>query len=357
MKTAITITVRMKSTRLPMKALKEFSGKTLIEHLIERLKRAKLPNEIILCTSTNPQDDVLIEVAKKNNIKYFRGDEDDVLKRLWEAARKYNIDFIVATTGDNPLTDPEYIDKTVKKFQETNADYITSLDLPWGTFSYGVKVKALKRVLELKKESDTEVWGQYFAKSNLFETKKVKVDKILKEAKIRLTIDTPEDFEFVTKIYKKLYHKNPSFNLYDVIKLLNKQRELKKINKKIVQKISSPINTNSLIDFTKAIKISRDVIWECFEQMDSKHELSFVFSKNPKIIFVNLPAEFRGKDEIHENEDDLYIVIDGMAKLVIEKNNLEITKGDIIHIPAKKNHKIDNTNKGIKYLVIKINKT
>jgi len=356
MKTAITITVRMKSTRLPLKAIKTFSGKSLIEHLIERLKRAKLPDEIILCTSTNPQDDILIEVAKQNNIKYFRGDEDDVLKRLFEAAKKYDINFIISTTGDNPLTDPYYIDKIIKKFQKTNADYITSLDLPWGTFSYGVKVKALKKVLELKKESDTEVWGQYFTKSNLFKVEKVEVDTPLKEAKIRLTVDTPEDFKFVTKIYEALYTKNPSFTLYDVIELLNKQQKLKKINKKIVQKIPNSINTNLLIDPTKPLKISKNVIWECFEQMNNKHELSFVFSKNPKIIFINLPAGFKGKEEVHENEDDLYIIIKGEADLVVEKDNLKIIKDDIVYMPAKKIHKINYSKNGIKYLVIKMPK-
>jgi spore coat polysaccharide biosynthesis protein SpsF len=143
MKTAITITARLKSKRLPKKVIKKIEGKPMIEHQIERLKCAKLPDEIILCTSTNPQDDILVEVAEKTNIACFRGSEEDVLERLLEAAKKYYIDFIVSTTADNPLTDPQYIDKTIEKFNESNADYITSLDLPFGTFSYGVKVAAL----------------------------------------------------------------------------------------------------------------------------------------------------------------------------------------------------------------------
>ena len=357
MKTAITITIRMKSTRLPQKALKKLSNKTLIDHLIERLKRAKLPDEIILCTSTNPQDNILVKVAKKNNIKCFRGDEDDVLNRLYKAAKKYNIDFIISTTGDNPLTDPEYVDKTIEKFQETNADYITSLDLPWGAFSYGVKIKALKKVLELKKESDTEVWGQYFTKSNLFKIEKIEVDKSLKKPDLRLTVDTPEDFRLMEIIYDELYPKNPSFTLYDVIKLFKQNPKLKKFNEEITQKISNPINSNLLIDSTKAMKISKEIIKECFEQMQNKKELSFVFNENPKVIFVNLPADFKGEDEVHEDEDDLYIVVKGTAQLVVGSDNLNIQKGDIIHIPAQKVHKIDYTDKGIKYIVVKMDKS
>ena len=96
MRTAVTITVRMKSKRLPRKALKGIVGKPLIEHLIERVKTAKLADTVILCTSVNSQDDELAVVAEKNGIDLFRGDEVDVLKRLYGAAKKYNIDFIVS---------------------------------------------------------------------------------------------------------------------------------------------------------------------------------------------------------------------------------------------------------------------
>ena len=167
MKSIITITVRLKSSRLKRKALKDICGKPMLVHLIERLKQSKLAEEIVMCTSTNPEDDDLIPYAKDAGIKYIRGSENDVLSRLYSAAIENDADFIVSCTGDNPLTDPIYADKLIEKFKETGADYITALDLPWGTFSYGVKVSAIKKVLELKKEEDTEVWGQYFVKSNL----------------------------------------------------------------------------------------------------------------------------------------------------------------------------------------------
>ena len=235
MKAAVTIIVRMKSKRLPKKTMKVLVGKPMIEHLIERVKQAKLPDEIILCTSTNTQDDILVDVAKKNNIKWFRGDEIDVLKRLYDATQKYKIDFIVNTTGDNPLTDPEYIDKLISKFIKTNADYITCLDLPLGTFSYGIKVKALEKVIKLKKEKDTEIWGHYLIESNLFKGEEIKVQKELKHPEIRLTVDTPEDFELMEKIYQRLYHPNKIFKLQEVIQLLMENPRLTEINKKIDQ--------------------------------------------------------------------------------------------------------------------------
>ncbi|MCK4528893.1 NTP transferase domain-containing protein [candidate division WOR-3 bacterium] len=246
MRTAVTITVRMKSTRLPEKAMKDLVGKPMIEHLIDRLRYAKLPDEIILCTSTNPQDDILVEVAKKNHIKWFRGDEMDVLKRLLDAAKKYKIDFIVSTTGDNPLTDPHYIDRLIKKFEETDADYITCLDLPLGAFSYGVKVQALEKVVELKKERDTEIWGVYFTKSNLFKIEKVEVESQVRHPEIRLTADTPEDFRVMGEIYGRLYREGELIELVEVINLLKENPLLMEINKNITQRKASKIDTSRM---------------------------------------------------------------------------------------------------------------
>ena len=246
MKTAVTITVRMKSTRLPEKAMKDLVGKPMIEHLIDRLKYAKLPDEIILCTSTNPQDDILVEVAKKNNIKWFRGDEVDVLKRLLDASKKYKIDFIVSTTGDNPLTDPHYIDGLINKFKETDADYITCLDLPLGAFSYGIKVQALEKVVELKNEIDTEIWGVYFTETNLFKIKEMEVESQLKHPEMRLTVDTTEDFRLMKMIYGRLYREDKLIELAEVINLFKENPMFMEINKNTTQRKAPRIDTSRM---------------------------------------------------------------------------------------------------------------
>jgi spore coat polysaccharide biosynthesis protein SpsF len=251
MRTAVTITVRMKSTRLPKKAILNLIDQTLIEHLIDRVKRAKLPNEVILCTSTDPQDDILIEYAKKKNIKWFRGSKDDVLDRLLKAAIENKIDFIVSTTGDNPLTDPRYIDKIIEKFKETGFDYINCLDLPIGTFSYGVKIKALEKVCQLKKETDTEIWGDYFTKTGLFKTHNLEVEPELKHPEFRLTIDTPEDFRLINFIYKKIYPKNKDFTLHEIINLLRQNPEFVKINSDIIQKKAKSMDLKKFEEIIK----------------------------------------------------------------------------------------------------------
>ncbi len=236
MKFAITITARMKSERLPLKVMRYIEGKPIIEHMIDRLKLSKLADEIIICTSTNPQDDILVDVAEKKRIKWFRGSDEDVLDRLFNAAKKFNIDFIVSTTADNPLTDPLYIDKIIQKFKETNADYITCKKLPLGAFSYGIKVKALEKVIELKKEKDTEIWGRFFEEIDEFKKIELEVEDELNHPEIRLTVDEKEDLELIRKIFDNFYSHKKDFELKEVVKYLLDNPDLMNLNKSIVQR-------------------------------------------------------------------------------------------------------------------------
>lgn len=236
MRPIITITVRLSSSRLKRKAMKKICNKHMIELLIERAKQSKLSKKIVLCTTTNTDDDALIEIAKKNNIDFFRGDKIDVVKRLYEAATFFNADFIVSLGGDNPLSDPIYSDKIIKKYKETNADFISALDLPFGTFPYGVKVSALGKIMKLKEEEDTEVWGQYFTKTNMFKSEKIEVESELKNSGLRLTVDTAEDFKLMKKIFEYFYPKDNNFSLKKVVRFLKENPSIARINSTITQK-------------------------------------------------------------------------------------------------------------------------
>lgn len=233
MRSAIFITARTKSTRLPRKVLLKIKGKTIIEHLIDRLKLAKLSDLIVLCTSTNPKDQILVNIAKRNGIQHFRGSEDDVLERFSEAASAFNVDFIVVTWGDELFCDPEYIDKTIDLYRETNADFIRCDELPLGTFVYGLKVEALKKVCQMKKDTDTEVWGGYFTESGLFDVKYLKVDDVnLRHPEIRITLDYKEDLQLVREIFARLYQEGQVIPLSEIVRLLTERPELMDINRK-----------------------------------------------------------------------------------------------------------------------------
>jgi len=237
-KVIITITARTKSKRLPLKVLRLINGRSVIEQMIERLKKAELADEIVLCTSTNAQDTILIDYAEKLNIKYFRGDAIDVLKRLYDASESFSAEFIVSTTADNPLTDPVYIDKIISEYRDTNADYIMCLDLPLGAFSYGVKREAIKKILGLKKERDTEIWGHYFKGSGLFKAVEVEVERELAHPEFRLTLDTPEDLRLMREIYRNLQQNDEVFELKKVIEFLQLNPQLLEINRRIQQRVS-----------------------------------------------------------------------------------------------------------------------
>lgn len=246
MRSAIFITARTKSTRLPKKVLIEIEGRKVIEHLIDRVKLAKLPDLIVLCTSTNPNDACLIDIAKQEGIEWFRGSEDDVLDRFSRAAIKFNIDFLVVTWGDELFCDPEYIDKMIEYFKKTNADFIKGEDLPLGTFTYGLKVDALKKICKIKKDTNTEVWGEYFTYSDIFTTQNLPInDEKFRHPEIRMTLDYPKDLLFIKELFKRLYKKGKVFSLRKILRLLKKHPELMDINRECQKKYEARIKAQA----------------------------------------------------------------------------------------------------------------
>ncbi len=234
MKTVVLIAVRMKSTRLPKKALAEIEGKPLIEHLIERLKKAKVPAALVLCTSTHPDDSVLVEIAKKSRVKWFRGSEDDVLERFIEAAEAEKADNIVRATGDNPLTDPEYIDKAVTKHIASKSDYTFVEGLPKGTECEVISVKALKKCKSSADNPDmSEYMTLYFKNSGLFKTEKITAAAEVNRPQYRLTVDAREDLKLIREIYGRLYKDGRVFPLSEVVKFLDENPKLSSINANI----------------------------------------------------------------------------------------------------------------------------
>ncbi len=231
MKSIILIAVRMKSTRLPKKALADIEGKTVIERIIDRMKLAKRPDSIVLCTSTNPDDDVLVEIAKKNGVKSFRGSEADVLKRFIDAADQENADIIVRVTGDNPLTDPEHVDKMIDHHIETGADYTYIEGLPEGTKPEIMSVSALKRCRDMSENPElSEYMTLYFRDSGNFKASRMEAGPDLNRPDYRVTIDTENDLALVREIYRRLLSGERLFGLKQVIELLDSSEELRKMN-------------------------------------------------------------------------------------------------------------------------------
>jgi len=239
MKYVITITVRMKSSRLSRKALLPIKDKRCIEHMIDRLKLSKKASDIILCTSILPDDDILIDVAKENNIKYYRGDPDDVMLRIYNGAKKCGADVIVSTTGDDIINDPVIMDNMIKFFEKNNADYVYCEELPIGIQSYVVKMSIMKDAIERKNIKDTEIWGGFLNRPDVYRVFEYKISNpLFKHPEWRLTLDYIEDYWVFMVIFDKLYKPGKVFLFKDVMKLLKKEPEIMKINKEKKQTIS-----------------------------------------------------------------------------------------------------------------------
>lgn len=249
MKIGFLITARLKSTRLPLKAILMVKNRPIIDWVIERAKKVQYVDQIILCTSDSPQDRPLVDRAKALGIDYFMGDPDDVLFRLYKAATFYQLDYIISITADNPLFSIEYTHRIINEALKEKSDFIKIVGLPIGCFTYGISYTALKKVCETKQVVDTEIWGPFFENEKIFTVKNIQAET-RDQFNARLTIDTPEDYEFITKLADSLPDHN-WYNYRSIMKHLESHPDLIKINHHIKQK---ELSTEEKMKMTRPLK-------------------------------------------------------------------------------------------------------
>jgi spore coat polysaccharide biosynthesis protein SpsF len=172
----------------------------------------------------------LSRIARQENVFCYRGSEDDVLVRLHDAASEYKIDFIVNLTADCPLIDPIHIESVIKAYKRTHADHITASRLPTGQGLWGIDVEALRKVCEIKDETETEVWGEYFTKSGFFKVHELEVDPLYEHPTLKTSLDYPEDYTFLQRVFRELYVAGSIFSLKDILKLIREKPEISSIN-------------------------------------------------------------------------------------------------------------------------------
>lgn len=237
LKTIVTIAVRMKSQRLPQKATAVIEGKPLIHHLIERVKAAKLPQSVIVCTSWLEEDQVLLQEAKNCAVSELAGNPEDVFERFLKAAEKEKADHVVRVTGDNPLTDPDVIDQLIQHHVQSEADYTTMDGLPLGVSSEVISVKALKKAQsELQDRAKSEYMTFILRNPQKYRVEVLEAKKEVRRPEYRLTVDTPADLELMQIIFGKLYHPKKTFSLEEVIRFLDQHPEKTLINQSVEQR-------------------------------------------------------------------------------------------------------------------------
>jgi len=237
------VQARMGSTRLPGKVLKSIQGKSVLEHVVNRLRISRHLSNIIVATTVNQCDDELVKECNKIGVSFYRGSEEDVLSRYYYAAKEAKADIVVRITSDCPLIDPYIIDKMleefVKQYNESKIDYMSNTltrTFPRGLdaeiISYETLEKAFK---EATKGYEREHVTPYIYHN--FDKFKLKgFENSTDYSTYRWTLDTPEDLIVIEKIYQDLYREGSVFSLEDSIDFNQRHPEVKRINEFTEQK-------------------------------------------------------------------------------------------------------------------------
>jgi spore coat polysaccharide biosynthesis protein SpsF len=232
MRSAIFITVRSDSSRLPDKAFLPILAKPTIEMVMLRAKLVKKADTVIVCTTERSIDDRIVQIASKCNVQYYRGNLDDKLDRWLGATRKFDIDYFVTMDGDDLLCDPELMEKGLLQLEQTDVDFIEAPEgLICGSFTYGIKTKALEKVCTIKGTSDTEMMWVYFKDTGLFQLAKLDVEApIFYEADIRMTLDYEEDLAFFRAIFEHYNCIDNDVPLRSIVPFLMNHPEIVQLN-------------------------------------------------------------------------------------------------------------------------------
>lgn len=234
MNTVGIVTARMGSTRLPGKALLPICGRPLIRRLLDRLSRATRLDQIVVAVPDTPENHRLADYVEESQYAVYRGDEFDVLDRVYSAAVHYQADHIVLITGDCPLIDPVLVDQTVGIFLAAGYDFMSNAWHP--TFPDGLDtavftMKLLEQTWKYAKAASEREHVTLWMKT-------VPIPSFIRgsftgtpdRSHLRWCVDEPRDLAFVEAIYTRLYPANHAFTSQDIYDLLEREPELLKIN-------------------------------------------------------------------------------------------------------------------------------
>lgn len=231
---------RCGSKRLPNKVLLKLKGKTIIEHIVDRLKQCKQIDKIIVTTSINKKDDKIQKICNNLGIDYFRGSENDVLERFYECAQKYKAKQIIRVCADSPCIDSKIVNKLINVHLKSKNDYSSLGFVDQETYPDGMNIEIFtfnvlkilyqKAFLKSDLEHVTSFLKNYYKQLNL----KIYILKHKPSYNyIRLSLDYKKDFKLLKKIFNKLYEINNYFGLKEIIELFKNNPKLLNINKNI----------------------------------------------------------------------------------------------------------------------------
>lgn len=241
MKIIATIEARMTSSRLPGKVLMQAGGKPMLEHLVNRLRKVPSLDEIVLATTVNATDDVLVEFAKKQGITFYRGSENDVMSRVIGAAESVGADVIVEITGDCPVIDPMLIEQAIRIFMANRADYVNNVEVPGypgGMDTQVYRLETLKRSAAMTDDvlDHEHVTLHIRNHTEIFSHLYIVAPPDLHWPDLHLVLDEPKDYELLKRVIEHFEPINPLFSCLDVIHLLRNKPDWVALNHDVRRK-------------------------------------------------------------------------------------------------------------------------
>lgn len=244
MKVVAIVQARMGSTRLPNKVMKPINGVPMIELLLGRLSKATLVNQIVVATSIDDRNKVLVDHVQKIGYACEQGSENDVMDRYIQAAKKHQADVVIRITGDCPLVDPVLVDECVQQFLDQSVDYLCNNyppTLPDGLDIEVFKLAALEKAQEESdKPFDHEHVTPYLREPGKFKTATIKNTEDF--SSLRWTVDEPADFVVVEKVFNHFYP-NTDFDWRTVLKLQLEHPEWFSLNQDIIRNEGAVMGT------------------------------------------------------------------------------------------------------------------
>ncbi len=200
---------RMGSTRLPGKVLMRIRGRTILQRAIDRLRASPAVDGVVVLTTLLDQDDAVAEAARASGAMVYRGSVEDVLARFHGAAKEFNPDVIIRATADNPLIEIGSVERIVRKLCDDKMDLCMEIKLPYGAATEALTPAALRKASRQASEARHREHVTLYMKENpeKFRVSCVTPPPFLQHPEIRLTVDTPKDFSFMSRLISSLPEK------------------------------------------------------------------------------------------------------------------------------------------------------
>jgi spore coat polysaccharide biosynthesis protein SpsF (cytidylyltransferase family) len=244
-KTIAVIQARMGSTRFPCKTLEKIGDWSLIELVLKRVQQSTKIDKVVLATSVNPNNDVLVEHVEQMGFSVFRGSEEDVLSRFYLAAESFEPTYVVRITGDCPLISPRLIDEAIESVIEKQVDYLAlsigadkSKAFPRGFDVEVITFKALSEAAEraTEKYEREHVTPYLYTHRDSYSIRILEPETEVSRPSYRLCVDTKLDLEVILKLHQYFKDGLIDIDFPEIIEYLDKNPDIVRMNQSVTQK-------------------------------------------------------------------------------------------------------------------------